>query len=76
MAIEENKYVKETKEDINYLIKEAIKECEDTMYGTYDAADCICQKLKKFSWIDEKLAVRNIEKMAFAKDLTNLHSRQ
>lgn len=67
-------YVKETKEDINYLVKEAIKECEDTMYGTYDAADCICQKLKKFSWIDEKLAVRNIEKMAFAKDLINLHN--
>jgi len=51
-------YVKETKKDIDYLIKEATKECEDSMYGTYDAANCICQKLNKFSWIDEKLAAR------------------
>jgi hypothetical protein len=55
-------YVKETKEDIDYLIKEAIKECEESMYGTYDAADCICQRLKKLSWIDEKLSVRRVEK--------------
>lgn len=54
-------YVKETKEEIDYIVKEAIKECEEVMYGTYDAADCICQKLKKNSWIDEKLLVRKAE---------------
>lgn len=54
----EEDYIKETKEDIDYITKEAIKECEEAMYGTYDAANCMCQKLKKFSWIDEKLRAR------------------
>lgn len=54
-------YVKETKEEIDYIVKEAIKECEDAMYGTYDAANCICQRLNKFSWIDEKLSARRSE---------------
>jgi hypothetical protein len=56
-------YVKETKEDIDYITKEAIKECEDVMYGTYDAANCMCQKLNKFSWIDEKLRLRNAKQI-------------
>jgi hypothetical protein len=50
----EKDHIKETKKEIDYLLKEAVKECEDSMHGTYEATDCICQKLKKFSWIVQK----------------------
>ena len=60
-------YIKETKEDIDYITKEAIKECEDVMYGTYDAANCMCQKLNKFSWIDQKLMGRKAKESATEK---------
>ena len=70
----ERDYTKETKEDMDFLIKEATKECESSMYGTYDAADCICQRLKKFDWIDGKLFILAARKAG--KDIINKNEGQ
>ena len=56
-------FVKETKEDVDSLTKQAIVECEESMYGTYDALDCICQKLKNFDWVDGKLFIKGVHRI-------------
>lgn len=55
---DKDEYIKQTRENLDYVIKEAIKECEDEiigLHGVYDTIECVCENLNNYEWTSKKM---------------------
>ena len=59
-----DEYIKQTRENLDYVIKEATKDCEDeiiTLHGVYDTIECICENLNNREWTSKKIHAKQEE---------------